>query len=46
MLKIMLYAYTRTVFSSHKVKKLLNESIRMVERFQNQTLHINQPVLD
>jgi len=37
MLKIILYAYTQSVFSGRKIEKLLNDSIRMMWLSQNQT---------
>ncbi|OEK89554.1 transporter [Staphylococcus shinii] len=37
MLKIILYAYTQSVFSGRKIEKLLNDSIRMMWPSQNQT---------
>lgn len=36
MLKIILYAYTQSVFSGRKIEKLLNDSIRMMWLSQNQ----------
>ncbi len=37
MLKVILYAYTQSVFSGRKIEKLLNDSIRMMWLSQNQT---------
>ncbi|HDJ1271976.1 TPA: transposase, partial [Staphylococcus aureus] len=37
MLKITLYAYTQSVFSSRRIEKLLHDSIRMMWLAQNQT---------
>ncbi len=37
MLKIILYAYTQSVFSGRKIEKLLNDRIRMMWLSQNQT---------
>ena len=37
MLKILLYAYTQSVFSGRKIEKLLNDSIIMMWLSQNQT---------
>ena len=37
MLKVVLYAYTQSVFSGRKIEKLLNDSIRMMWLSQNQT---------
>ena len=37
MLKIILYAYTQSVFSGRRIEKLLNDSIRMMWLAQNQT---------
>ncbi|GGB78051.1 Transposase [Staphylococcus nepalensis] len=37
MLKIILYAYTQSVFSGRKIEKLLNDRIRMTWLSQNQT---------
>ena len=36
MLKVVLYAYTQSVFSGRKIEKLLNDSIRMMWLSQNQ----------
>ena len=36
MLKVILYAYTQSVFSGRKIEKLLNDSIRMMWLSQNQ----------
>ena len=36
MLKVILYAYTQSVFSGCKIEKLLNDSIRMMWLSQNQ----------
>ncbi|WP_423830091.1 transposase [Staphylococcus aureus] len=38
MLKIILYAYTQSVFSGRRIEKLLHDSIRMMWLAQNQTL--------
>ncbi len=37
MLKIILYAYTQSVFSGRRIEKLLHDSIRMMWLAQNQT---------
>ncbi|SCS50760.1 IS1272 transposase [Staphylococcus caeli] len=37
MLKVILYAYTQSVFSGRKIEKMLNDSIRMMWLSQNQT---------
>ncbi len=37
MLKIILYAYTKSVFSGRRIEKLLHDSIRMMWLAQNQT---------
>ncbi|SNV60504.1 transposase [Staphylococcus simiae] len=37
MLKIILYAYTQSVFSGRKIERLLNDSLRMMWLSQNQT---------
>ena len=36
MLKVILYAYTQSVFSGRKIEKMLNDSIRMMWLSQNQ----------
>ncbi|WP_336850052.1 transposase, partial [Staphylococcus epidermidis] len=36
MLKVVLFAYTQSVFSGRKIEKLLNDSIRMMWLSQNQ----------
>ena len=36
MLKVVLYAYTQSVFSGRKIETLLNDSIRMIWLLQNQ----------
>ncbi|QJI70808.1 transposase [Staphylococcus haemolyticus] len=36
MLKVILYAYTQSVFSGRKIRKMLNDSIRMMWLSQNQ----------
>ena len=36
--KIILYAYTQSVFSGRRIEKLLHDSIRMMWLAQNQTL--------
>ena len=41
MLKVILYAYTQSVFSGRKIK-MLNDSIRMMWLSQNQNLLIKQ----
>ena len=42
MLKVILYAYTQSVFSGRKIEKMLNDSIRMMWLSQNQNLLIKQ----
>ena len=42
MLKVILYAYTQSVFSGRKIGKMLNDSIRMMWLSQNQNLLIKQ----
>ena len=42
MLKVILYAYTQSVFSGRKIEKLLNDSIRMMWLSQNQNLLIKR----
>ena len=37
MLKIILYAYTQSVFSGRRIEKLLHDSIRMMWLAQDQT---------
>uniref|UniRef100_UPI00210DD23B transposase n=1 Tax=Staphylococcus aureus TaxID=1280 RepID=UPI00210DD23B len=44
MLKIILYAYTKSVFSGRRIEKLLHDSIRMMWLAQDQTT--NKNVLD
>ncbi|MFK3375217.1 transposase, partial [Staphylococcus aureus] len=41
-LKIILYAYTQSVFSGRKIEKLLHDSIRMMWLAQNHESKLNE----
>ena len=44
MLKVVLYAYTQSVLSGHKIEQLLNDSIRMMWLSQNQKRTFLKPI--
>jgi transposase len=46
MLKVILYAYTQSVFSGRKIEKMLNDSIRMMWLSQNQKNLLIKQLID
>ena len=46
MFKVILYAYTQSVFSGRKIEKMLNISIRMMWLSQNQKQLLIKQLID